>query len=97
MITENRDDIFKNQYLELTLRSHIDLTIANLIAKIIDPDGIESTHIVTITDTTNGYVLITFAINELNKLGLWKIKLYDLTTKVPGKIFKLYINDFWER
>lgn len=97
MITENRYDIFINQKFELTLRSHVDLTGGNIQLLITKPDGSADTHVVSITDITNGYTLTTFATNELDMLGLWQLKLYDTVTKVTGKIFNLYVNSRWER
>ncbi len=97
LITENRDDIILNQFFKLTLRAHLDLTGATMQAIIIEPDGTEKTHVVTVPDITAGYVLITFIKNELDQLGPWKIKLKDTITGIIGnKTFTLYINDIWE-
>lgn len=98
-ITENRNDVILNQYFELTLRTELDLTgVTTLVAKIIKPDQSAADHAVTITNYTEGYVLITFAQGELNQLGLWEIKITDTVSGITSrKTFDLYINSFWEK
>ena len=95
MITKNYLDIFVGQYLELTLRAGIDVSGGNLTAKTKKPAGTEANHAVSVTSASAGLVLLTFATDYLTA-GKWEIKLYDLTTKVTGKTFTLYVNTVWE-
>jgi len=96
-ITANREDVFINQYLELTLRASLNLAGATMSAKIRKPDETETTHAVTVTNETLGYCKLTFAKNELDQAGEWEIKLYDSVDEVHGKIFRLYVNSVWQR
>lgn len=96
MITKNYKDVFENQKLNLTLRAHVDVTGGSLVAKTLKPDGTDTTHAISVTNATLGYVLVAFATDELD-VGTWKIKLYDIVTKVPGKVFTLYVNTVWEK